>query len=98
MIKKRNRGSAVVEMTLLVPFVFGSIYFYIMSMLYITEHGRRVNELSEMLYNNVAEAKDGLVSYDGDFEKYSISLDLRMDNTDSVKSLRRWQFVADTIH
>lgn len=105
---RRNRGSAVVEVTLLVPIMLGCIYFYIMSMLYIVEHGRVVNSLSEGLYEAIditeekstgegAGSKDGVASLEESFENYTISLTLQADDSDPVKSLRRWQLIADTV-
>ena len=123
----KNKGSAVVEITLMVPVILGCIYFYIMSMLYLVEHGRMVDELSEGLYNNlsvanmpvdneqkegyeekiytadtrgeeyVGDINDGQATYEGNYEKYVISLNFRVDNSDPIKSLRRWQLIADTI-
>ena len=102
---KKNYGSTIIEVTLMIPVILGCIYFYIMSMLYLVEHGKVVNELSENLYEAVydkeadvsADVNDGIVSYEGSFEKYDISLTLRSDSSDPVKSLRRWQLIADTI-
>ena len=102
---KKNYGSTIIEVTLMIPVILGCIYFYIMSMLYLVEHGKVVNELSENLYEAVydkeadvsSDVNDGIVSYEGSFEKYDISLTLRSDSSDPVKSLRRWQLIADTI-
>ncbi|MBR1597424.1 MAG: hypothetical protein IJ661_00765 [Lachnospiraceae bacterium] len=105
---RRNRGSAVVEVTLLVPIMLGCIYFYIMSMLYLVEHGRVVNSLSERLYEAIDSteekstgegtlAKGGVESFEERFENYTISLTLQADDSDPVKSLRRWQLIADTV-
>ena len=46
----RNKGSAIIEITIMVPIIFGCIYFYIMSMLYIVEHGKVADGLSRQLY------------------------------------------------
>ena len=102
---KKNYGSTIIEVTLMIPVILGCIYFYIMSMLYLVEHGKVVNELSENLYEAVydkeadvsSDVNGGIASYEGSFEKYDISLTLRSDSSDPVKSLRRWQLIADTI-
>ena len=48
----RNRGSSIIEVTIMVPIIFGCLYLYIMSMLFVTKHGRLVDELSMQLYEN----------------------------------------------
>ena len=135
-IKNRNNGSTVIEMTLMIPVILGCIYFYIMSMLYLVEHGRVVDKLSEELYESIsyenisvdaddsvyrnaldtsamgdseydrvsvisAAATDcvnnGVADYEEDYERYKISVKLKVDDCNPVKSLRRWQLIADTI-
>ncbi len=49
-MSENNRGSAIIEITLLIPVIFFSVYFYIMSMLYITNNGKAADELSDQLY------------------------------------------------
>lgn len=51
----RNKGSAIIEITIMVPIIFGCIYFYIMSMLYIMEHGKVADGLSRQLYTVSSE-------------------------------------------
>ena len=109
---KKNKGSSIIEFTLLVPILFGCIYFYVLSMLFIVEHGKMADTLSKQLYeseesaleainnNGSHESKEGgteVVNYKGDYEKYDIVLEFKKNANDTVKCLRRWQFVADTV-
>lgn len=109
----KNRGSAIIEFTLLVPILFGCIYFYIMSMLFIVEHGKLADALSKRLYSNEKsmiellgdsggqvhkEGNTEIIEYLGNYEKYDIVLELKKDGSEIVKNLRRWQLVADTVH
>ena len=54
--KQRNRGSAVLEITLLIPVFLGCIYFYIMLFLFFVESGKRMEQMSECLYQTGEEA------------------------------------------
>ncbi len=115
-VTMKNKGSAVIEITLMIPVILGCIYFYIMSMLYLVEHGRVVDKLSEELYDSISFGYDsgaaddsvsdndtigiinkGVAEYEEDYENYTISVRLKVDDSNPVKSLRRWQLIADTI-
>ena len=54
---KPNRGSAIIEVTMMVPIIFSCVYFYIMSMLFITRCGKIADELSTQLYTD-QESRD----------------------------------------
>lgn len=63
-----NRGSAIIEVTIMIPIILGCLYLYIMSMLFITKHGRMADELSAQLYSN--QDDNGLaVGSDGKIEE-----------------------------
>ena len=47
---KRNRGSTVIEMSLLIPVFLGCIYFYIMLFLFFTQAAKKTEEISEYAY------------------------------------------------
>lgn len=47
---KRNKGSTVIEMSLLIPVFMGCIYFYIMLFLFFTRAAKKVEEVSEYAY------------------------------------------------
>lgn len=52
---RRNRGSAVIEFTLLTPIFLGCIYFYIMLFLFFIGNGKKMEEISNYAY--VAEER-----------------------------------------
>lgn len=52
--KKRNRGSTVIEMSLLIPVFLGCIYFYIMLFLFFTGAAKKMEEVSEYAYMSVS--------------------------------------------
>ena len=47
---KRNRGSTVIEMSLLIPVFLGCIYFYIMLFLFFTQAAKKTEEIYEYAY------------------------------------------------
>ena len=54
---KKNRGSAVIEMSLLMPILLGCIYLYIMLFLFLLESGKGMEYMVENMYEtgNVKE-------------------------------------------
>ena len=111
-MRRRNRGSAVIEMTMMVPIILGCIYFYIMSMLFLIEHGKVADDLSYRFYSyseENTENDDGdkkvilsgnteVISYGEVFNNYELMIELKKEGSDVVKNLRRWQLIADTIN
>lgn len=55
-----NRGSIIIEMTLLMPVFLVVFYFYIMTFLYYVETGKQMNELAVMLYQENGESGEVL--------------------------------------
>lgn len=49
---KQNRGSAVIEMTLLMPVFLGCIYFYIMFFLFLFDSSNQLQQMAEVLYQD----------------------------------------------
>lgn len=49
--QRKNDGSAIVEMTLLIPILLGLLYMYISLFLFMIETGRDMNYLAETLYS-----------------------------------------------
>lgn len=47
---KKNKGSAIIETTLLIPVFLGCIYFYIMLFLFFMESGKRMEQMAECMY------------------------------------------------
>ncbi|MBR1865550.1 MAG: hypothetical protein IJ801_03495 [Lachnospiraceae bacterium] len=112
MRKCRNRGSAVIEVTLLMPVFLGCIYFYIMLFLFLIQSGQTMDQVVAMMYppdQTVAvtpqDAPDGIrlcreggtqtVRVEQENGFFHLHLTLARDGEDTVRKLRRWQFVTD---
>ena len=65
---KKNRGSAVIEMSLLMPILLGCIYLYIMLFLFLLESGKGMEYMVENIYevgnteNDTSEHFNDMVS------------------------------------
>lgn len=65
MEKKRNQGSAIIEMTLLIPIFIGCIIMFIMLFLFLMDAGRKQYILCETLYSvDVTDGKADLPGTD----------------------------------
>ncbi|MCM1179662.1 MAG: hypothetical protein NC347_05365 [Clostridium sp.] len=106
--KGNNRGSALIEMTLLIPILLGCIYFYIMLFLFLTETAGDMYGMAEYLYESerTNESVAGTVSKSGNTEIISIKstgklfeirAELRRDASDAIENIRRWQLVTGGI-
>ncbi len=104
---RRNCGSAVIEITLLMPAFLGCIYLYIMLFLFFIDSGKRMEQLAECIYTTKQESvleQSIVIRTEGNLkigrieaqdEPFVIQLELRKDENDPVKNIRRWQLVAD---
>lgn len=104
-----NRGSTIIEMTLLIPVFLGCIYFYIMFFLFLTEAAKDMNEMAGCLYESGSTEKnsvEGNISKNGSTEiikmqssgkLFEIRLELRKDAGDVIENIRRWQFATGGI-
>ena len=55
MKRKRNCGSTVVEFSLLVPIFVGLIYFYILLFLFLHQSGRKMDLMTQKMYQSEQE-------------------------------------------
>lgn len=103
----RNAGSAVVEITMLIPILMGCIYFYIVAMLFFVQQAKAAGHASDQLYlQEKTSGSSGNIYSSGNMKciditveesKLMIKIEYKRDASDMVKNLRRWQFVADTV-
>lgn len=107
-----NRGSAVVEMTLLIPIIFGVIYFGIMFFLFLIRSGNCMEimakhlysyentmdgESSDMLVNEQKKGNMKTVWVEEEGKLFQIRLELKGNSSDPVSVVRRWQIAIDTV-
>ena len=93
--KKHNRGSAVVEMTLLIPLFLGCIYFYIILLLFFVKQADTTYEEVLSMYGRADMNSIEITVEDNGLDA---RFNYKRNADDVVKKLRRWQLVADTIH
>lgn len=60
-----NCGSAIIEMTFLIPVLLGIIYFYIMFFLFLMESAKYKEWIVESLYSVQGDASTGVGGRDG---------------------------------
>ncbi len=111
--QKKNRGSAVVEMTLLIPILLGVFFLYICTFLFMIDSSKVMAQMSQSLYpgevqnsaDNTGEnvydvKKSGTKAIVAVKEQRGI---LEMDrmlscyNGSAVKNIRRWQLATDIL-
>lgn len=105
---RKNKGSTVIEMSLLMPVFLGFIYFYIMLFLFFTGSGKRMEEVAEGIYGTdlTETAEDISLRTEGEVrigtieeevKIFTIRVELRKDKNDPVKNIRRWQLIGDVL-
>lgn len=103
---QKNRGNAVIELSLLMPFLLGVLYLYIMMFLLFIGSGRRMAEVAETIYadeeevsaQNISLRKEGSMrigTAEEDGKIFTIQIELRRDENDPVENIRRWQLIGD---
>lgn len=109
---RKNRGSIVVEMTLLMPVFLLCVFLYITAFLYYVETAKQMYFVSDALYqrtnlttDNIGEREAQVYKQGGTCiataersEKYAnIKVEIRKDAGNPVQNLRRWQSIADAV-
>lgn len=110
--KKRNQGSAVVEMSMLTPVLFAIVYLSIFFFLFFIRSGNCMEELARYMYvkendsNLERESMHINEHNNGNIKKiwvqeegkiFEIQLELRGNKTDPVSMVRRWKIAVDTV-
>lgn len=106
--KKKHCGSAVIEITLLIPIFLGCIYFYIMMFLNLVQTTKQFYHLAENLYEtgNVLETGESGKVVKGNtetvtfYEKdsfFEIRIQMSKNNSDAIENIRRWQLATGGI-
>lgn len=109
---RKNRGSAIIEMTMLIPVYLGIFYFYILFFLFLIECGFLLQGMLECIYDvetksaiqktggNIWETQQGnvkVVKTSGTNKVFKMYMELRGNTEDSTDKVRRWQIAVDTI-
>ena len=110
-MKEKNRGTAIIEMTILIPIFLMIIYLYIIYFLGMVELGKNMDDMTELLYceEEVQEnAPEGLTvrktgsmqvitkKQENQYADMQVTVQKKKDS--AIKDIRRWQFVTDRIH
>lgn len=99
---KNNQGSITVEMTLLIPFVLGIIFMYIMYLLFSIQTARSMYQQMEIIYEKEDESAIVLNRESLDFnlfhsKEYKAEIELKVYEKNPITSIRRWQLAAGAI-
>ena len=106
--QRKNRGSAIIEMTMLIPIFLGIFYLYIMFFLFLIECGFLLQGMVECIYNveTKSEIHEMMATQQGNTKVvkaskmnniFPIYLELKGSAEDSADKVRRWQIAVDTI-
>lgn len=110
--RKRNRGSAVLEATILIPVCLGIFFLYIMFFLFLIEYGFIMQGMLEYMYHpetkfeienphgEISLVKQGNINIINAWNKnryFSMYLEYKGNSNDPADKVRRWQIAADTI-
>lgn len=104
----KNRGSAIIEVTMLIPIYLGVFYLYIMIFLFLIECGFFLRGMLECMYDveTKSEIHEIMVTQQGSTKVikasktnniFPIYLELKGNAEDSADKVRRWQIAVDTI-
>lgn len=108
----KNRGTAIIEITILIPIYLGVLYLYIISFLFLIESGFIFQSMLECIYNvetksEIQQSNNGI----SEIQQGNLKI-VRVSNTDKVfqiyleikgcadaptEKIRRWQIAVDTI-
>lgn len=110
--QKKNRGSAIIETTMLIPVYIGVFYLYILLFLFHIEVGFLFQDMIEYIYPtdikcDIEEKEDDItITQQGNIKVvrmsnsnhiFQVQLILKGNIDDPIKKIRRWQIAIDTI-
>lgn len=104
-LKKKNRGSATIEMTLLIPICIGCVYFYMMFFLFFVQVSKEMNIQARQLYSaeqmgeveGKAHGKRKSSQCEVRNKMFEIQLEMTGNQEDPFQQIRRWQMIASGI-
>lgn len=103
---RHNRGSATIEMTLLIPIILGVFYLYISIFLSFVDCADSMEDMIEVLYMEDTDSQASEVQKRGskssvcDYKSTKFlekNLEFHRYNGSVVENIRRWQLAADTV-
>lgn len=105
---KKYRGSAVIEITLLIPVFLGCIYFYIMLFLNLVQTTKQFYYLAENLYETgdsgtvggsekVVKGNTETVTFYEKDSFFEIRIQMSKNDSDAIENIRRWQLATGGI-
>lgn len=106
--KRKNRGSMILEMTLLIPIVLVCMYLYVYLFLGLVRVSKAYGQAAGQLYAKEGSVTKGrgiihkngemsIAAFKEDDTYLNIQVTLRKEDSDVLKNLRRWQLAAGGI-
>jgi hypothetical protein len=106
--RRANRGSSIIEISLLIPIFMGCIYLYIMLFLFFMESSKQMCTMSESIYSQECasmqsgfslktEGKMQVIRVKETGKLFEIEMELRRDGSEPLENIRRWQLVTSGI-
>ncbi len=110
--ERKNKGSAVIEATLLIPIFLGIVYFYIFFVLFEIESGNCLESMVEYKYNiktksDIENVDTGIGIIDQGNTRiiqmkkteqfFNVQLELKGYIGNPAEKIRRWQLAVSTI-
>ncbi len=110
--RRKNKGMAVVELTLLIPIVLGVVYLYIMLFLYLTECANTRQILAKTLYMDSLADEGGSGNVQAkvltskhieraysekDWEGFCVRDEMCKGEDSILEDIRRWQIARNAL-
>lgn len=96
---KNNKGSSIIEITIIFPVILFVIYFYIMYLLLCINLSKNLSQQAEELYgsndSSISVSWDKGIMKAGDTSQ--IEIEINKNNNNPVKEIRRWKCAQRTI-
>lgn len=107
--KRNNLGNIIIEMTMIIPILLLCMYLYIFLFLYFIEAAKEMDHVSQILYQeenqeNSKTNREYIIKKEGSIqianmqkkgEIFSIEIELRKEDGDFIKKIRRWQLIEN---
>ncbi len=113
MRRRKNRGSMIIEVTILMPVFLLCVVLYIYAFLYYVKTAEQMAFVSEQLYVKEEFVPDSMrecsiqmyqqegtdiATSQGRYRYTDIRVEMKKDAGNPIRNLRRWQGIADAVN
>lgn len=106
---ENNKGSAIIEMTFLIPVILGCVFMYVSFLIFFIGNSKGMEQAAEQVYmvdiSNSSSVNAGVKKqsemlssvYQNCDKWFDVTININRNGRNVLKSIRRWQLATSKI-